>query len=269
MTGAVFMHTLRHNWRAMLFWGSGISLIAFLQTALLPNVDMLQQIANLLSTLPPALVRALGGGDLTALATPEGFLSFRYFGFILIVFAVYALILGLNVTAAEEEQGMMDVLLSLPLARWRLVVEKLLAYALLIIAVGALSFVGLWLGVALTPALAIDPMKLLRGTVNILPGALLMLAATTLIAALVRRRGTAAALATIFLVGSYFLDFMGRAVSGTFLNTLTALSFFTYYDGGNVMQHGLVWGNMLLLLAVTVALAGAAVWVFQRRDIGV
>jgi ABC-2 type transport system permease protein len=269
MTGAVFAHTLKHNWRMALFWGIGIGLIAYLQAALLPNVDALQEMADLMQILPPALLQGLGGMDVAAIATPEGYLSFRYFGLILIIFAVYALIAGLSVTAAEEEAGIIDVLLSLPLARWRLVVEKLLAYALLIVAIVGLSFIGLWLGVEATPALEVDTAKLLLGSINILPGALLMLAATTLIAALTRRRGTAAAIATIFLVSSYVLDFMGRAVSDTFVNTLSVLSFFTYYDGGNVMQHGLVWGNVFLLLSVTLALAGAAVWIFQRRDLGV
>ncbi len=269
MTGVVFTHTLKRKWRAMLLWGIGIGLIAYLQAALLPNVDALQQMADLMATLPPVLIQAFGGEDIAAIATPEGYIGFRYFGIVLIVFAVYAVDAGLNVTAIEEDKGIMDVLLSLPLPRWRLVVEKLLAYAVLIIGIVVLSFVGLWLGIESTPALEMDTMKLLQGSVNILPSTLLVLTATTLIATLTRRRGTAATLATVFLVGSYFLDFMGRAVSETFINSLSVFSFFTYYDGGNVMRNGLVWGNMILLLAVATLLAGGAVWAFQRRDIGV
>lgn len=269
MNGAVFTNTLKRNWRSMLYWGIGIGLIAYLQVALLPNTDSLQQMAELMETLPPVLLQAFGGGDVAAIATPEGYLSFRYFGFVLIVFAVYALIAGLNVTAAEEDKGILDVVLSQPLPRWRLVIEKFLAYALLILGMVIVSFLGLWLGVASTPAFAIDTMKLLQGSFNILPGALVMLAATTLIATLTRRRSTAGTIATIFLVASYFLDFLGRTVSETFVNSLSTLSFFTYYDGGNVMQNGLNWGNVVLLLGATALLTAGAVWAFQRRDIGV
>jgi ABC-2 type transport system permease protein len=269
MTGAIFRHTLERNWRAMLLWGIGIGLIGYIQAALLLNVDALQQMADLMETLPPVLIQALGGEDVAALATPEGYLSFRYFGFILVIFTVYALLAGLDVTAAEEDKGIMDVLLSLPLPRWRLVIEKFLAYMLLICGIVILSFIGLWLGVESVPALGVDSMKLLQGSANILPATLLMLAATTLIAALARRRGTAGAAATIFLVGSFFLDFLGNAVSETFINTLSRLSFFTYYGGGDVMQHGLAWGNVALLLATTVILIAGAVWAFERRDIGI
>ena len=206
---------------------------------------------------------------MATIATPEGYLSFRYFGFVLIIFAVYSLIAGLNVTASEEEKGILDVVLSLPLPRWRLVLEKVLAYSLLLVGIVLLSFLGLWLGVQSTPAFSIDTMKLLEGSLNILPGALLVLAATTFIATITRRRSQAATIATIFLVASYVLDFLGRTVSETFVNSLSALSFFTYYDGGNVMQQGLVWGNVALLLAASILFTGGAIWAFQRRDIGV
>jgi ABC-2 type transport system permease protein len=269
MTGAVFKNTLKRNWRSMLSWGIGLGLIGYLQVALLPNTDSLQQMANLMETLPPVLLQAIGGADVAAIATPEGYLSFRYFGLMVIVFAVYAINAGLNVTATEEDKGILDVVLSQPLPRWRLVIEKFLAYALLIVGIIVISFLGLWLGVVSAPAFSIDTIKLLQGSVNFLPSTLLVLAATMLIAALTRRRGTAATLATMFLVGSYFLDFLGRTVSETIINSLSVFSFFTYYDGGNVMQHGLNWGNVVLLVGTTALLTACAVWAFQRRDIGV
>jgi ABC-2 type transport system permease protein len=269
VTGVVFTHTLKRNWRSMLYWGIGIGLIGYLQIVVLPNTDSLQQMADLVATLPPVLLQAFGGGDIASIATPEGYLSFRYFGIVLIVFAVYALIAGLNVTAAEEDRGILDVVLSQPLPRWRLVIEKVLAYTLLMVAIVIISFLGLWLGVAATPTFVIDTGKLLQGSFNILPGTLVMLAATTLIATLTRRRATAGTIAAIFLVASYFLDFLGRTVSETFVNSLSALSFFTYYDGSSVIQGGLNWGNIVLLLAAALLLTAGAVYAFQQRDIGV
>jgi ABC-2 type transport system permease protein len=269
VTGAVFINTLKRNWRSMLSWGIGIGLIAYLQVALLPNTDSLQQMADLMETLPPVFLQAIGGADVASIATPEGYLSFRYFGLMLIVFAVYAVNAGLNVTATEEDKGILDVVLSQPLPRWRLVIEKLLAYTLMIVGIVIISFIGLWVGVASTPAFAIDTAKLLEGSFNFLPGTLVVLAATTLIATLIRRRSTAATIATIFLAASYFLDFLGRTVSDTIVNSLSALSFFTYNDGGDVMQDGLNWGNIVLLLGVAALLTAGAMWAFQRRDIGV
>jgi putative exporter of polyketide antibiotics len=73
----------------------------------------------------------------------------------------------------------------------------------------------------------------------------------------------------VFVVGSYFVDFLGGAASGSLADALRALSFFSYYDATTVMQTGLNWGSVALLLGVTAALVAGALWFFQRRDVGV
>jgi ABC-type transport system involved in multi-copper enzyme maturation permease subunit len=65
------------------------------------------------------------------------------------------------------------------------------------------------------------------------------------------------------------LNFLGLAASGTFFDKVRALSFFTYYDHQGVIQHGLSAGNIVLLMVVAIICAGAAIWSFQRRDVGI
>lgn len=269
MTGAVFMETLRRGWKGMLGWSIGIALLAFLVVVIVPDVQMLQQMADLMNTLPPVLIQALGGGDVEFMATPEGYLALQYFSFILLVFAIYAVIGGLNVTANDEDRGIMDIVLSLPIPRWRLILEKFLAYALLLIGVVLLPFLGLWLGIAITPAQSgIDMGRIIAATVNAIPAALLVMAFTLFVAALVRRRGLAIAIASVFVVSAYFLDTLGRAAPNSIAETLSYLSFFRYYDVTNVIQHGLNGANIALLLAVTALLLVGGTWFFQRRDVG-
>ncbi len=269
MTGAVFMETLRRGWRGMLWWGIGIGSLAFLVVIIVPNVEMLEQMADLMETLPPILIQALGGGDVEFMATPEGYLTLQYFGYMLLVFGIYAVIGGLNVTANDEERGTMDIFLSLPIARWRLILEKFLAYSLLLIGVVLLSFVGMWLGIVITPAQTdIDMGKIVAATVNQIPGSLLVLAFTLFVTSLVRRRGLAIAIAAVFIVGGYFLDTLGRAAPDSIAETLSYLSLFRYYDAVGVIQNGLNWGNISLLLVVTALLAAGGMWLFERRDVG-
>jgi hypothetical protein len=92
---------------------------------------------------------------------------------------------------------------------------------------------------------------------------------TALAGAVFRSKGTATAVAAFFVIGSYVLNFLGLAASGTFLDKVKGLSFFNYYDHQGVILHGLSVGNVILLLVVTVICAGAAVWSFQRRDVGI
>lgn len=269
MTGAIFMEVLRRSWLAMLWWGLGIGSLGFVSIIIVPDVQALEQMAELMETLPPFLTQALGGGDVTFMATPEGYLALQYFSITLLVFAVYAAVSGFNVASNEEERGILDIVLSLPIARWRLVLEKFLAYSVLITGAILISFVCMWIGIAITPSLAtVDMGKIIAATFAMLPASLVVLAFTIFIAAAVRRRGMAIGLASVFVVGSYFIDTIGRAAPDTFASTLRATSFFAYYDGTGVMQYGLTWTNMLVLFVATVVLVIAGIWFFQRRDIG-
>lgn len=267
MNGVVFTETLRRSWRGMIYWGIGFALYGVMIMMIVQDANILKQYAEISKALPPALLQ-LFGGDAASMATPEGFLAYGYFGYLLLIFAVYAILSGLNVTANDEDAGIMDMVLSLPLPRWRLVLEKLLAYALTIVGIVVIAYIGLFIGGQFS-ALKIDHGRLLQATVNILPASLLVLAFTTLVGAVFRSKGTATAIAAFFVVGSYVLNFLGAAASGTFFDKVKLLSFFTYYDHQGVILHGLSIGNVVLLLVITIVCAGAAIWSFQRRDVGI
>jgi ABC-2 type transport system permease protein len=268
MSGAIFKETLRRGWRTALYWSIGLAMLGAYIVIVIPNVDTLKEYTRLFESLPPALLKMFGAGDVTTLATPEGFVAYGFFGYTLLMLAVYAVLVGLNVTANEEDEGILDMMLSLPVARWRIVAEKLAAYTLLLVGIIIISFIGLLLGLR-TSTLEIDMGKLLVSTVNILPGALLMVGFTAFVATVARRKSTAVALASLFIIGSYFVNFIGELASGTAASALRALSFFNYYDASGTMLHGLNLGNWLLLLVVALALFAGTVWGFNRRDVGV
>jgi ABC-2 type transport system permease protein len=239
---------------------------AYLMT-FIKDVDILEQYARLAETLPPELFQMFGADDTAALATPEGFLSLGFFGYGFIMLAFYAVLAGLNVTANEEEEGIMDVVLSQPVPRWRVVLEKFVVYALIVVVVVILAYVGLWLGKQGSP-IELNMSRVFEGTINMIPGTLLMIGLTMFVAAVVRRKSTATALSGLVIISSYFIDFLGRAASGTVVASLRVISFFTYYDSDGVMRTGLNLGNIALLMAITVVLVAGTVWAFQRRDIG-
>jgi len=96
-----------------------------------------------------------------------------------------------------------------------------------------------------------------------------VLAFTTLAGVVLPRRGTAVAVSVIFVIGSYFVDFLGAAASGSLADNLRVLSFFRYYDSTGVMEHGLEWGNIAVLLIATAVFVIGSLWFFERRDIAV
>ena len=269
MTGVVFKNTLQRSWRGMIYWAIGVAFLGVYSLVVIPNVDMLKQYADLIGNMPPALMQMFGVSDAASMATPAGFLGFAFFGYTLLILAAYAVVAGLNITANEEDRGILDLVLSLPIPRWRLMVERLLAYTLMLVAILTLTFVPMWLIMSSNDVMGIDPTRLLEGVINMLPSTLLVLAVTALAGTALRTRGRAAALATGFVIVSYFINFIGSAASDTAAASLRVVSFFTYYNGGEIMNTGLVWGNVGLLVVVTAICTAAALWFFERRDISV
>ncbi len=267
MPWSIFNETMRRNWRGMIYWGCGLALLGFLILFIIPNLDFLKQFENFLNTMP-GIIKALGMEDAAQMATPEGFVSAGYFGRVLLILAVYTVLAGLNVTVNEEDAGIMDVLLSLPVPRWRIVLEKFAAYALMLTGIVLFGFVGLLVG-GISSAIQLDVQLLIISNLNILPSALLMLAFTMFVGTLFRRKSLATAVAAFFIVGSYILDLIGSLASESPIAVLRSISFFSYYDNAHVMQTGLNAGSVVLLLGITIALVIASVWAFQRRDVGI
>lgn len=268
MNGVIFRETLRRSWKGMLYWGIGLGLLGLITMLVIPNVDALKQITALMESLPPALIKAMGMEDASQLATPEGFLSGAYFGRVIIVMAIYAVITGLNVTANDEDQGILDVVLSLPLPRRQIILEKFVAYGLMATGIVLLGFVGVYLG-GVSTGIGVDTGKLILGNLNLVPSTLLMIAFTMFAGTYFRTKATATAVAALFVISSYMIDVIGGVASGTVIAQLRVISFFSYLDNAHVMQAGPNGAYVVLLLGVTVVLVAASVWSFQRRDVGV
>ena len=267
MPGAVLTETLRRTWQQTLYWGLGLGLLGLVGVLVVPLFDALD-IAAMLDTLPPVLLQAAGiGDDLTFTTTPEGMVALAFFGKMALVFIAYPVVMGMRVTSNEETDGIMDMLLSLPVERARVVLEKVAAYLLNMVFLTLIVFLGVWVGSRLIDV-PLNIGRLVESTLNLLPTLTFVLAFTTFIGALVGRRSAALGLVTAFVMGSYMLDTFGGMAKDSAVGHLRVLSFFSHYNPSGVMQYGLSWGTVAGLLALSAVLVAGSVWAFQRRDVG-
>lgn len=267
MSGVVFLETLRRHARTMLYWALGVASMAVYIVLVIPDMSTLTKYNDLIKGMPTVLLSALGASDTVAMGTPAGFLGYSFFGWIMLVLAVYGVISGLDITANDEDRGTLDVLLSLPLPRWRIVIEKFAAYALAVVVIALTSLIVLLWGIRQSPALqTISDGQVIAGTLNFIPSTLLVMAFTAAVAVVVRRRNAAAGIAAVFVIASWFVDTLGRSAPS--LDTVRTFSFFRYYDSMSVVLHGFVIGNVVLLVVIAVLLLAGAVTAFERRDIG-
>lgn len=267
MKGQIFLETLRRSWRQILYWGIGLGFLGFYVIAIVSDVESLEQMGEMLGAFPPALLQAFGVSNIELLTSGEGFVASVYFSYLLIILAVFAIMAGMSITANEEDEGIMDIMLALPISRAQIMLEKFAAYTLITIGIVSVSYIGLALGPTASE-LTFNMSALFAGTFSVIPSVLLIIAFTAMVATLVRTRAAAMAIAATFVVSSYFMNFLAEAASETFVAAISGLSFFSYYDSFAILEQGFVWSNLLLMLLISVGLGLVALWGWQRRDVG-
>ena len=142
--------------------------MGLLVVVMVPLFDM-QAMKELLESFPPLILAMVGvGGDLEVFATNEGFVAVGFFGKSALIFAAYPVVMGMRITSDEEDKGIMDMLLSLPLQRAQMVIEKFAAYAVSIVGVVALIYLGMELGVAVS-GIELDMGRLTEVTFYLIP----------------------------------------------------------------------------------------------------
>jgi len=137
--------TVRDQRRALVGWGIGLFALATFYAAFYPSVlKTSSALARYLQNMPAAF-RNLIGGDFSS---PAGYLRAETFSTLgPILFLVFAIGAGARAVAGEEEAGTLDLLLSTPIRRRQVVIDKavatvLTAAALALVLFAALALVG-------------------------------------------------------------------------------------------------------------------------------
>jgi ABC-2 type transport system permease protein len=265
MAWSVFKDTLWHNRLGTVMWGLGLALIMAVSVQATPALASMEM-AELMQAFPSWMMNFLGVSDINLIATPEGMVALGFFGKLALLIAAYPVTMGLRVSAQEESDGVMDVVLSQPIPRSRLVIEKFSAYCVTISIVMALTIVGLYVGsIGLT--LPIDLNKLVLVTISIIPVMIFLLAITAFIGTIVRRYRTAMAIVTAYIIASFAFQIVGPMAGQDWFNAIKSFFVFNYFGVESTLKNGLsAWNVGVMLLLALVFLAGS-LYNFERRDI--
>ena len=211
---------------------------------------------------PEAILAMVGFADL---ATPEGWYQTENFSLTVpIAFIVVTVAMGAKALAGEEARRTMGLLLANPVRRSTVVAEKTAAMTGVLLVLAVLTFLGTMggslmanLGMSYANVAATTGLAALLG---LLFGALALAisAATGRVKAAVY--GSSAA-ALVFYILNAFLP-LSDALAG-----YAKWSPFYYYLGGDPLNQGMHWGHAGILAGLTVLLLGAAVALFERRDL--
>jgi ABC-2 type transport system permease protein len=264
VTAEILRRALADRRRSLLAWCAGVVVYIAVIAAVFPSIRGSHQFDQLIKSYPDVLKAMFGIAGSFSITSGAGFVDTELFSFMIPLFVlVVAISAGAGLLAGEEERGLLDLVLSYPVERSRLVLAKAAALAIEVVA----------LLLAMTAALAVcDPLvgfdlvsqRLLGGMVAVGLVGIFHGFMALAVGAATRHRASAigvpAALAAIgYLVGSLY-------TLAAWLDPFRYLSSF-YYGGSAPLQRGVDWVHLLVLALAAVLLLAAAVAVFERRDV--
>jgi ABC-2 type transport system permease protein len=265
MPRSIAAAALRERRRGLVGWVLGAlvatSFVVWAYTAVRDS----EAVRNLIASFPPQLM-ALFGANPDLLATAGGFVQAQFFGFVApLMLLTYAIGLGASATTAEEDDRTADLLLALPVRRERVIFEKFVALAVLLV-----TIVFSITAVLLVSNAAADLGLSLRGIVAANVGLFLVVllhgCVALAVGAATGKRALAAATAAVLAVGSFLLQ--GFAPFNSAVRTAASLTPYDWYFRKTPLVTGFSDGHLMLVVAVGVTLAGAML-AFSRRDLQV
>lgn len=258
----VFRRSLREDWRGTLGWTIGVAAVLFMYLPLFPSIGGNGQMQQIIDSLPPELVGALGYDQI---GTGAGYAQGTFYGLIgFLLLTIAATSWGAGAIAGAEESGRLELDLAHGVGRVRYALES--AAAILV----RLTWLGVFAGavVALlndSAALDITPIHIVDATV-VFVGLTALAGSTALfVGALVGRRSWAvAAGAGIALAGYAFNAIANQVEAVEWLRTISPYSWAFHQPP---LAEGLSPSGAIALWALSLAFIAGSAWALQRRDV--
>lgn len=247
-----FLFGLRNALPGILIWG--LSLSAYILLILSVFDDVKGSMVDLLKNV--SFFQQLGFGNLTR---NENILSLFLFVFMVLLVAAYAVTTVASWTA-EENEGRLELVLSTPQPRWRLLLtnfaEAVVESALLLLFIGLFFGLCTWLfGVSVDFGNSVAAFFGLWIVSTIIEAIGFVLAAFG--------PGWAVAVTTGIVIASYLSDLLNETLK--LPEALTNLSIFKQY--GQPLMEGIHWPPQIVMVGLSVLFVAVAVAWFRRRDI--
>lgn len=257
---------LKKRGTAVIGWGIGIG--AYLALIMAMSPELAPEFANLdFSSIP--IYQAFGMSEEFDFSSIANLIAV-YVSFVGLTIAIYAVLTGASALAGEEEDGTLEITLSLPMPRWQIVLAKALAIAVSLFVVLLIAYLGY---LAVFPGVEADLngnvtlRDLFLSTIESWPLAFFFGMFTLCMGAYLPRRAHALTVGLGLLIGGYLFNNLAEQAGP--LKDLREFLPFYYSVGGKVLTAGLDWGKMGVLAGAGLVFFALALLSFQRRNVTV
>jgi ABC-2 type transport system permease protein len=265
---ATLLWELRQRRTALLWWTIGSVILTSAILLLYPSIrDQAEQLNKVINQLPPGLRELKTGGSASVnVADPIAFLNSQLFYATLpILWIILSITRGASVLGRDEQNHTLELLLSRPISRGRLLLAKAISLAVEFVVVSGATLLAI---ILLAPLfdMHVGSAHLALATLYTASFSLSFgLIAFGLQAASSLTRRAATAVAVVLGFGGYLLASLSGLTD--WLKTPAKLAPYHYFAPDKVMHGETAFGLNVYLLGVLVFVVALSYIGFRRRDI--
>lgn len=263
------MWELRLRRTSLLWWTVGSVVLIGIIMALYPSIrDQAKDLNQVISHLPAGLRELKAGtSDSVDVSDPLQFMNSQiYYATLPILWIIFAISRFSNVLGKDEASGRLELLLSRPISRFRLLLAKLLSVCIEALVITGASIVATLL---LNPLveLNIDSSKLIYAGLYTMAFCI----SFGLIAFMLRAMGgrwsyIAVPLAVVLSFGGYLISSLSGLAD--WLKDFAKFTPYHHFNPLDIMRGEMTWNLAWYLLAVLLITLVVSILAFRRRDIG-
>lgn len=258
----VYFHNLRRGWKG----GIGIPVFVAgfiaMMAAMWPSMQdtIRDRFASMQGEFYQAILGELGLGEFNWQST-----FFMYISPTIQIVMIVATIFIVRIITTDYDKNRLDVVLSLPITRWRYLLEKYtvfltfnILYPILIFATTILSTAAIGeemdISLILNYSLGVWILLFALGSMSLLCAAIFL------------ETNRALTVSGLLIVGQYFLNNIGGLLES--FNILQKLSLFYYLKPSTISNVGMLpLGEVLVVLAVGLFALTTGLFIFQKREL--
>lgn len=258
----LLIHEIRSRWRAILGWGFSLILYGAVYISIVPGLfEQLKFFKNI-------SVYKLVGFQVGSI---EGYMASVLLVYIPIALVIYCIIASTSTLAGEEDNGTLELIVTIPLSRWQILTAKAIALsvvALFIMIIASIGNAFILAVIKINNPINITPFGLFTALISSLPLAFGFIMIGLFLGAILPNRRLSATVTTILFIASFFMENIAGMVKS--LEPIKYFSLFNYYDTTEtIFIDGAQLSDIVILLGVAAVFFILALICFKRRNITV
>ncbi len=262
----LFLQELRFRRNAMIVWGLSLCFFPIVYIGVYPSFA--EQMSSFNEIMDLAIYQAMG----ISMGSFEDFIASTVTNLVPVIVGIYAVINGTGTLAGEEDEGLLELIVTLPIQRWKILTVKAVALGIALIvilaivaAAAALTLVAIEGQIEAT---TVTPLDMFISVVAAWSLVMALGMISMFLGAFSPSRRVAVGISTAVVLISYLgSNLAGMVEAVEFIEWLFVFHFFD--ASAQAFENGQQTSDVLTLLGISLVMYGLALFFFHQRDITV